>query len=195
MPLSAIIANNVLRQMYSVQGKQHHIDYWIPSVSIVGVPNSANASLVGGASNGTPLSTIQAALTAAFLPALSVSSSVDGFELYSVSHSPYYFLPLYSESVGSIGTNSGAAVLGASARFVMKAGIEKTSVVLNELTGILPPSRSAPPSLTGAGILDKLWQFFKTSQYFSLRTTAYAASAFRVSSQFNKKLLKMRSLR
>jgi hypothetical protein len=28
-----------------------------------------------------------------------------------------------------------------------------------------------------------------------LRTTAYATSAFRVSSQFNKKLLKMRGLR
>ena len=195
MPLSAIIANNVLRQLYSVQGKQHHIDYWIPDVVVSGVPSSATCSLLGGSSSGTPLSTIQTQLTAAFLPGLSAASSVDGFELYRVNHSPYYLLPLYSESVGSVGTNTGSAVLGASTRFVAKAGLEKTSIVLNEFAGIAPPSRAAPPNPAGTSVLDKIWAMFKTNQYFSLRTSAYATSAFRLSEQYNKKLLRTRGLR
>lgn len=191
-----ITAQGLLRCNYTVSGKHHRIDLWVPGIAGGPPYSSAVVLLTMGANAGTPMSTVQGTLANDLKAALNTGDTIDSFTLFSVQASPYLLTPLYTDTPAVSGTASPPTVLGSSVRFVMKHGVVKGTFVFNEAnTGLTYPSRNPAPTTSGTDVFSKVWNLHSFTQYFSLRDQSFPTAVFKVSAQFNRKLLKIRGLR
>lgn len=189
-------ANFIFRMNYTVASKVHRLDFWIPQLTLPAPPTSALAVLSLGSNAGTQLSAIEGTINNAVKAVLHTTDEITSYTLLSVQWSPVFVLtPLFTDTLHTAGTQTGAATLGSSARFVMKAGTAKGAIVLNETFDGSVPSRTAAPTPGGTSVFDKLWNAHTTAQYFSLKDSVFPTAVFAVSHQYNKKLLKLRGLR